>query len=306
MKKLDLISQGYIPLDKSWHIRMGVLDILDGKDATIKFLEFFANEGKICDDLEALCTASKEWLKGEKGIPVGESGTLYRFLQFADWQLRKGKEFATEGTLTERRKEMCQNPDIVNWPLEELLTLDDETSQWASAAVICAAANDYEIERIETDKYKLNLTYEAVEHWKAQKERKKMWEVRYDDTIIGQALAYLKLLKTNEMVFKPEQAEDYCFARAFGVIKEEDIPRYSKKWKSLHKHESNRIKGMEKALTQYQTGEIIDSKDHRVVHAIAMLANYEDKNVEFEYKSAVNKSWIEFWEFLEDSRKLAK
>jgi len=118
----DLIEKGYIPFDKSWIIRMGVLDLLKGHEDTIKFLE--QHYGGLGDDLKALHRASIQWNSGEP-INVGESGTLYRFLTFASWKLGLPKEFVTEGTLTERieKGEICNNPDMVNWPLERLLTL---------------------------------------------------------------------------------------------------------------------------------------------------------------------------------------
>lgn len=306
MEKNDLIAQGYIPLDKSWHIRMGVLDLLTGMKDTIMFLEQFMKKRELSYDLESLYQSSVVWSHGSRCVYVGESGTLYRFLRFADWYLGGKKEFGVSGTLKERRKEMCQDPDIVNWNLEELLKLDHRTSQWASAAVICSEVfDDYNIERIETDRDKLNLTYEAVDHWKEKMAKGERWEIRYDDTLATQAVAYLELLKTGEMEFMPEHAEDYCFARAFGIIHADDAEHYRARWSSLEGHESKRIDEMEKALSQYSSGEIVDSRDHRVVQAVAMLAKYDGKKARFEYRKCVGKSWPEFWKFLEDSRKLA-
>jgi len=309
MDKLELIANGYIPLDKPYHIRMGVLDILDGRDDTIQFLRQLLPQGKLNGDLKSLYAASVVWRMGLRKIYVGESATLYRFLKFASWKLKaegkldEYKKFVIDKTL--QKREICDDPEIVNLPLEELLEKDHKTSQWASAAVIYDAIFGSTLERIQTDKPKLLLTYEAVDHWKERRAKGERWEIRYDDTIATQAEAYLGLLKTGKMAFEPRQAEDYCFARAFGIIKEEEIEDYRVKWESLEGHKSKRVDEMENALQQYQEGEKVYSQDHRVVQAIAMLAEYEGKEAKFMYKDAVKKSWPEFWKFFEDSRKLA-
>lgn len=177
---------------------------------------------------------------------------------------------------------MCNDPNIVNYSLEELLKLDNGTSQWASAAILLGNK-----ERIEDPPFKLQLTYDAVEHWENKRLNDECWEPKYDETILRQAKAYLGLER-----FIAQQAEDYCFARAFGLISPEEG---EKRWPSLKSHESNRIEEMEKALQQ--TG--ITSKDHRVVQAITMLKG--DK-VKIKYPNSVNKSWPQFWEFLEDKK----
>src|SRR3989344_2513848 len=115
----------YIPLDKSWIIRMGVLDLLNGYDDTIEFLK---KQYILNDDLQHLLIASQQWKESEY-IDIGESATLYRFLKFASWKLNLYKKFRLKGTLQERK--ICDNKYILNWSLKELLTLDNGTSQWA-------------------------------------------------------------------------------------------------------------------------------------------------------------------------------
>ena len=264
----------YIPLDKSWIIRLGVLDLVNGYNDCIKFLE----KNELSEDLQALYRASIQWNSGG-AIDVGESGTLYRFLKFAAWKRGLDKRFIVRGTLKDR--EICDNPQIVDWPVEKLLTLDNGTSQWASAAVLMG--NN---EKISDPPYKLQVTYDVVEHWKNARNKGQMWESRFDGTIMAQASAYLQWLKNGKMDFKPRQVEDYCFAKAFGISAE--------KWPSLRGHESDRIADMELAMEQ----EEVTSKDHRVVQAIAMLK----KNVKIRYPSCVNKSWPQFWKFLKNAR----
>jgi len=279
----NLIEGGYIPLDKSWMIRIGVLDLINGYNDCENFLKRHYED--LSDDLKALYRVSIQW-RLNLPLGVGESGTLYRFLKFASWKLRQHRDFIIKGTLESR--EICNKSEIVDWPLEQLLTLDNGTSQWASASVIMG--NE---ERIPNPPYKLQLTYDAVKHWRAARINGKKWKPRYDKTILAQASAYLQWIRDGYMNFIPVQVEDYCFARAFGVITQEEG---EKRWPSLKGHESDRIVEMENALQQKE----VTSKDHRVVQAIAMLKGEETA---FMYPGCVNKSWPQFWRFLKLGRK---
>jgi len=271
----------YIPLDKSWMIRMGVLDLVGGYDGCVGFLVRHLDD--LSDDLQAMCLASLQW-RLNLPLYVGESATIYRFLKFASWKLGQDREFVIRDTL--KNRDICDDPEIVDWSLERLLTLDNGTSQWASASVLMG--NE---ERIPNPPYKLQLTYDAVKHWKTARSNKRRWEPRYDKTILKQALAYLQWLRDGHIKFVPMQAEDYCFARAFGIITQEEG---EKRWPSLRGHESNRYIEMEDALHQKE----VTSKDHRVVQAVAML---KGGDATFMYPGCVNKSWPQFWRFLKDS-----
>ncbi len=282
MNKLH--DKGYIPLDKSWMIRLGVLDLTRGYDDTVKFLEL--RLGTLSDDLRALHRASVQW-NSQSVVNVGESGTLLRFLRFANWKLDEDKEFEIQGTLRDRN--ICNDPQIVNWNLPELLTLDNRTSQWASAAVLMGNT-----ERVNDPPFKLSLTYEALRHWEDARANGRPWEARVDETISAQANAYLTWLSTGQIEFTPQQAEDYCFARAFGVITAKEG---EERWPSLRGHESDRIIEMENALRE----KTITSRDHRVVQAVSMLRGSE---VKVEHPESVAKSWRMFWEFLENARSL--
>lgn len=101
------------------------------------------------------------------------------------------------------------------------------------------------------------------------------------------------------MNFTPEQAEDYCFARAFGLMTEKEG---EEKFPSLRGHETNRILEMEKQLTNFNNGKEIDSKDHRVVQSIAMLALLKDQDIKFSFPDCVSKTWPQFWDFMEYSK----
>lgn len=278
------VDPRFIPLDKSWMIRMGVLDLLNGYDDSIQFLE---NQNNLNNDLVSLLQASKEW-RSSKDIHVGESGTLYRFLRFASWKLGLNKNFIMEGTLKTRK--ICDNPKIIDWSIPELLKLDNETSQWASASALLGNK-----ERIENPPYKLELTYEALEHWSIQRSKKEPWLPRYDKTISNQANAFVRLINGSGPDFRPTHSEDYCFARAFDIITKEEG---EKRWPSLIGHESNRLEDMEKYLKLIRQGEEIDSNDHRIVQSIAMLGKVKKTDLRFSHSECVKKSWPQFWDFL--------
>src|SRR3989344_1069771 len=284
MNEDALIRKGYIPLDKSWIIRMGVLDMINGRHDIIDFLE---SQKSLSDDLQALLRAAQVWNTTEP-IDVGESGTLYRFLRFVSCAHNLDKKFILRGTLKERA--MCDNPGVVHYSLKELLLLDHGTSQWASAAVLCG--NN---EKIKNPPYKLRVTYEARSHWQEQREKNQTWSARYDATILKQALAFLMLLSGGRPAFVAEQAEDYCFARAFGYMTKEEG---KKRWPNLQGHESNRIEAMEKELKNIEHKKPVTSRDHRVVEALAMKAAVEGKEIQFEHSEVVAKSWPQFWDFL--------
>jgi len=183
MERIIKIPEKYIPLDKSWIIRMGVLDIIHGYKDVQNFLKEQTNLG---EDLLALKRAAKDWTSS-KPLDVGESGTLCRLLRFASWKFDLNKKFITRGTLT--RRKITDDPQIINYPVAKLLKLDNGTSQWATASVLCGSK-----ELIKNPPYKLQLTYEAVDHWNSQRQINKIWVPRLDETLLRQAEAFVDLL----------------------------------------------------------------------------------------------------------------
>lgn len=281
----------FIPLDKSWINRMGVLDLIHDHNDIVLFLN---TQDTLSDDLLALKRACEVW-GTDNPIEVGESGTLYRFLQFASWKLNLNKRFVTKGTLRERK--IGQDYTLVNLTQRELLELPGEpTSQWASASVLLG-----DEERLTRVPYKLRVTYEAVEHWRSQRNEGKTWESRGDSTILVQAETFVKLLRGEGSDFVPLQAEDYCFARIFGYINRDEGAR---RWPNLAGHESNRLNEMENVIEAVQTGQEVGSKDHRVVQAVVMWGLVNKTQVKVRYPNAVCKSWPEFWQFTDMTTKL--
>src|SRR5690606_5288584 len=137
----------------------------------------------LSEDLQALLRIGPQRRAGEP-LDVGESGTLFRFLQFAAWKRGEDRQFIKRGTL--KHRPLTVSPDITTWPLDRLLELDNGTSQWASAAVLMGNQE----RQPAAVPYKLGLTYEALEHWQKVKSAKTPLEFRLDETIKRQAEAY--------------------------------------------------------------------------------------------------------------------
>ena len=298
-----LITAETLPYDKSWIIRMGVFDLLGYAPlkpqvyVSEQFLE--ENKDKLSDDLLRLIDSLYDWqFNPLSGIRVGEAGTLYRILRFAAWKLKKPAIFQREGTLKDRP--ICNDPEIVNWPLAELLTLDHNTSQWATAAVLLGNK-----EQLPGERFKLDLTYEAIEHWTKTREKGLTWVPRYDDNILLQARAFLRVLNKMPIDWTPRQAEDYCFPRAFNLITPEQGAQL---WPSLIGHESNRITQMERALQQARETGQVTTRDHRTLQAIDLLYFTQDKPLVFSDPTTVSKSWpiAQYTQFKNIARQVPK
>lgn len=272
----------FIPYDKSWLMRVGLLDLIHGSN---RILEFVDSEPELNDDVIALGRAINAWRAGEP-VDVGESGTLYRFLQFTAWKQGLDKRFIKHGTLKTRA--INSDPSVVNWSQAKLLSLDHGTSQWASATAL-----NGDPERLPSPPFKLALTYEAIDHYEKLAGR---WEPRQDATIARHADIFEQLLAGKRPDFEAEQAEDYCFAYAFGYI---DDAEGLSRWPALVGHESNRIDETRDEMAKARAGRPITSRDHRVVQAVAMWAKLHNKELEFTHPQAVAKTWPQFWDFLE-------
>lgn len=282
MKLDDFIK--FIPQDKSWLTRVGVLDIINGYSDIEEYIKQQKNTN---DDILAILNASEDWRNNRK-IRVAESATLYRLLKFVSWKNNLNKVFIKEGSLNQRK--ITNDPKIVNLNQKELLKLDNETTQWATAKVICG-----DKERLSNPPAKLKETYEAVEHWYMKRKKGLCWEPKYDVTIKRQAETFLKLLKQENVDYIPLCSDDYCFARAFDFINKENGAKF---WPSLIGHETNRIEEMEYSIKEAEETNCVSSKDHRVVQALSMWGVVNKKKLTFQNPNAVNKSWPQFWDFL--------
>lgn len=289
----------FIPLDKSWIIRMGIQDLFRDYSDIGNFLKTQKDLG---GDLRALERVVRDW-KGEGPLNVGESGTIYRFVRFYLWQEESTRELITEGTLTKRAKEeIYGDPDLVNWSPERLGELDHGTTQWQTMAYLLRDRR-----KINNPKYKLQVTYDAVEHWEKARAAGKAWVARKDPTILNQASAFLRLLNDMPLNWVPEQAEDYCFARAFEVIDHRAMSdsKYKTMFESVEGHETPRVEEMDKFFEQFKAGDLVSSKDHRVVQAGAMLFKIAEPTItvdavreRFVNPSCVEKTMPRFWDFM--------
>jgi hypothetical protein len=261
----------FLPLDKSWYIRLCILSLQTDDDSVIKFL----NSKESCDDLKSTVNAVKNF--HQQIIDVGESATLLRFLKFYCWKNNIDKKFIV-GPMLKKRK-VCNDKDIINLSLEKLLKLDCGTSQWASASILMGNNED-----IKTDNEKILMSKRAVKFWN---NREKIGIV-IDKVIEKQAKYFLGYDST----FEYSSAEDYCFARAFNLITKDGGSRL---WPQLINHESNRLNEMEEQIDKTY----ITSDDHRVIQALLLKAKLDNKIIKIKNRNAVNKSWPEFWKFYE-------
>lgn len=275
-----------IPLDKSWVIRMCVQELLYGD--RLRALRQLDSQVDLADDLVALREILRQWHTAPL-IDVGESGTLLRIFTFINWEQQLGKKITMHGTLPHRP--INNDSSVVGWTQRQLLTLGNNTSQWATAAVLCGNK-----ERLADPPFKLAVTYDAWQAWHASPEPELL---HYDETIRAQADAFRLLQRTGKLQFTPRQAEDFPFAYVFDVMSPE---QGQDRWPSLVGHESNRIVEVVEMKRHAENGEPVSSRDHRIVQAIAMWAQLHSRDIAFTHPNAVAKTWPRFWDWLNSSQ----
>lgn len=265
-----------IPWDKSYMIRMSFLDVINNNKAhALTWLD--KNSAALSDDLLALRRTLRQYQAGED-LDVGESGTLLRFWRYFLWKQKDNRKIITRGTLVNRS--IYNRPNVLKMSVDEMLQLDNGTSQWASIALLCG---DIKLPARPLPHH-LAMSAEALKTWTPN------WKSRKDQTILHQAEAYVQFKKTGILNFKPEQAEDFCFSVAGKII---TIKEGKKRWSSLKGHESNRPRAMRLALLPGRR--TIQSRDHRVVQALAM---FHGEQLKFAHPECVNKTWPDFWKFM--------
>jgi len=255
---------------------MGMLDLQSDSNRCLDFLQTY--DGELSDDIKALQRILKQW-GSDEALDVGESGTLYRFVQYLCWLNGSTQQIKTRGTL--RARKLTDNPAIIDYSIEQLLKLDGGTSQWASAAVLFTDINMPD----RSYPYHLQMSLNAKQYYA---ECGGLWEPRCDATIQRQATAFFNWRTSGDMIFTPVQSEDFPFAVAFGVM---TTVEGEQRWPQLRNHETDRVVEMGRLLNS----ETIDSPDHRVVQALAL--RYPDRVLTSRSKKAVTKSWPQFWLF---------
>jgi hypothetical protein len=290
-----LTEQKYIPLDKSWVIRMGFLDLTRGYKDIVGFLETQTDLG---DDLTGLLRVCQSW-EGNGPLDVGESGTILRFVRYYLWKNNIKREIKVTETLEERSKNRISNdPNIVNMGPEELGELDDKTSQWQTVAYVFGDRR-----RVNRPKYKLRLTYQSVEHWEERRRKGQCWDAITDETITRQVLGFIEYMKTGKISSKPQQPEDFFFYEMFGIKID---PSIAYEYESLQGHETKRLDTLREISEAVSSGDKIKTKDHRGVTAAAMYMKTRDKSLSvadirkrFEHPDCVTKAFPRFWECME-------
>lgn len=274
-----------LPLSKSWAIRMIFLDMLYGFKTKYRIIRYFQKANIVlADDIRAALRCAETYLNRtplkESVYNVGNSATTYRFLTYfldgQKYKIHKGKQLA--------QRKIIVPSNISHLPLSKLLLLG--TSQWASAALLKG------MKSIKNLPLKCKLSIQAR---KVYFKNKGKWIPKIDEVITRQITHFLKGGK-----FKPLIAEDYCYARAFNFITQEEGKH---RWPELKNHECNRLKVMEE-ISKDLNKKIDVFGDHRVAMAVALRQKSLDLAVRVNNKKCVSKSWPQFWQWLEVDTKV--
>jgi hypothetical protein len=252
------------------------------------------------DDVKVAIRLYDDIVAGRNVVSVGESGTLYRSIVY--WSMVKNwrMEIFTTGTLAPREITIPEN--LLELTPQQLSKLDNQTSQWLSAAMISGypfTMRDLE----EVYSPFLLLTWEAK-----RKYEKVLYEdpsnfhsvLGYDNTLFRQFVAYRKWLQTSKLDFLVSSSEDVCFAVAMGYDIEELLPRFPQ----IVTHESNRYEAMvELTNAGPMPSSLRNSRDHRVVMATAMKFGLGPGF--FAHPQCVSKSCPRFWDFMYMMKKIS-
>jgi hypothetical protein len=297
----------FMPLDKCWTIRLGVLDILNGRQDhisnEISSWERLHGPKSITKDIKALHACARNWDEQSMVVQVSDCRTLYCFLKYASWKLKDMRSYMIGDDLLIRAPHA--DPKIVDWDQTKLMTLEGGSTCWASAKVLLGCTH-----RVFLPPRLLEMTYNAVCTWKASTKRGTGEYGLFGDMILfRQAAAFWdiihkgKSLKVEDLLpdtqsrsSRPDPLpQDYFMLRTFGVI---NMVEGRKQFPELS-YRRDRISDMEKQLGNLQMGKPIDTKDHRIIQAITMKSMYDGKAADIIHVDAVEKSWPAFWEFLQ-------
>jgi len=268
----------FLPYDKSHFIRY-IFTLLYRETHEV----ITKNDNFSSDMLSALECYSR-LASGNFNINVGESGTLLRFASLYIF-LKTGenpKGIIREGTLCNRK--ISKPSEVINLPIKAMLKLDGGTSQWASAAYLLGVNQ----EKISNPPYRLNQTYEFTTT---------CGPLIIDSTIKEQAHAIVEFIGTGGTSWKPKHSEDYCLARALGIMSKE---AGAVAFPQVVNHESNRLDEMEH-YNEY-------CADHRVIQAYGVMQairgeKFTPNSIQ---AKALNKSWPQFQNFLTAASKNIK
>ncbi|MBI2041876.1 MAG: hypothetical protein HYT20_02575 [Candidatus Nealsonbacteria bacterium] len=286
-----LVRNNLIPWGKSWLIRMGILDLLYNKNRIFSFTK--SQKAEFPHDAKSLIRALAVYKEGKTDLDVGESGTLLHFLLFISLATKNGRKFIRHGSLLSRN--ITYDPSIVYLSPEELGKLDGGTSQLQSASYLFYSRFGLG-RKIENPPEMLQLTYDAVDHYKDQMAIGRPWELKRDETLLRQAVAIFEMLKQGKTSFKPKHSEDFCLARALGLITTEEG---KKLFPSEANHETNRFLEMERVIADVENSRQIKSIDHRPIYSGTVMQIIQGRKISVKYPAKVGKSWPQFWKFVD-------
>jgi hypothetical protein len=280
------MKREFLPLSKSWAIRMIFLDMLYGKKTGHKVINYFRKQSKndLSNDINAAMRCAENYLSGKNVYNVGNAGTVCRFIIYVMFgkkrKLRMGEQLRER---FKKRKELENLPkDLTGLPLTKLMGL--RTSQYASAAILMG------MQPILGLHPKCDLTIEARQAYFANDGK---WIPRYDEVIIGQLRHFLYGEKIKDPI-----AEDYCHLRAFNLM---DHAEGKKRWPELAEHESNRLAVMEKICKKGFDGLVNTHNDHGVFMAVVLRQISLGLKVRVTHKRCVRKSYPVFLNWIKQN-----
>jgi len=289
-----LVKEGYIPWNKGEAIR-GI--ILGMRDKNPLAMDYIAKQIKRSEDEEAALKCSHGYFLDESQLYVGKSATLLRCARYLIWDKGQEIEFVMDNQL--RKRQVCDNPEIIHWSLGRLRDINGEvTTQWITAALL--TGRDNTLKEIPD---KVQMTLDVIAAWEANE-----WRPRHDETLFGQAVAYLELLHKGKTTWQPQHTEDYCVGKGLGRVTLEQ----EAEWKEcLDNQESIRTQEASEVLAAADAGQPIYSKDHRPLQEVAFYQKLKNPDITWDelniiHPEAISKSWPleQFKRFLEDSPRL--
>ena len=230
-------------------------------------------------DVTEVCNSSEQILRGEREIYVGEGGAWARKLAYGNAKFGWGLTIVKDGTLVGRPDDFT--PDLVDASVSELHMLNKGSSQVASAAVLAGSSDPIP----DDASYHLQMAYEARDFW-ADWPKDQLIPLRRDQTLRRQTLSALGYMMTGEVRFVPIQAEDYPFARVFGVMTTADA--VARGWGNLEGHESSRLTSVDESIDLVEQGLSVPFADHRILQPLRFKYGMAAR---FDHVEAIGKSW---------------
>ena len=276
----------YLPLSKSWAIRMIFLDMIYGKSTGYKVINHFRKQKKsdLSNDINAAMRCAENYISGEHKYNVGNAGMVYRLLVYVmygkKYKLRMGDQLRKR--LIKRKERETLPKNLTALPLEKLIKLG--TSQYASASLLLGTEPVHDLHP------KCDLTIEARQVYFANDGE---WISRHDEVIIGQLRHFLYGEKIENPI-----GEDYCYLRAFNIMTHAEGKR---RLPELADHESDRLAVMEEICEKGFDRLVNTDDDHRVFMAVVLKQISLGLPIRITHKWCVRKSYPAFLKWVKQN-----